>query len=50
VEVVGDQPEVEAGLLGELRVVDEVVRKVLLGGERVSDLGHGDRTTASPRP
>ena len=38
--MVGDQGEREARALGERRLADELVRPVLLGGERVSEL-HG---------
>ena len=41
VEVVGDQRETEAGLLGRLREANEVVRGVLFAGERVAELRHG---------
>jgi hypothetical protein len=43
VEVVGDQAEAEARLLGRRRVGDEVARPVLLRRERVAEL-HGGST------
>src|SRR5205085_9058592 len=39
-EVVGDRAELEAGLLGTLRVADEIRRGVFLRGELVAVTGH----------
>ena len=49
VEVVGDQRETEAGLLGRLREADEVVRQMLFAGERVAELEYGCARTGSGR-
>jgi hypothetical protein len=40
VEVIGDQPELEAGLLGGTRLADELLRRMVLGREGEAELGH----------
>src|SRR4029450_11561220 len=44
-EVVGDHGELEAGLLGLSRVLDELRRAVLLGRQGVAELGHVRRVS-----
>jgi hypothetical protein len=50
VVVVGDQREREAGLLRRARIAHEVVRAVLLRGERVAELHRHIRSIPPPRP
>jgi len=47
-EVVRDQGELEAGLLGGARALDELTRRALLRRQRVADPRHG--VSASPTP
>src|SRR5215211_1312438 len=49
-KVIGDPCEVEAGLLRPARVTNQLLRAVLLAGQRVADLGHRLRITRRVRP
>src|SRR4029079_4618028 len=47
VEVVGDEPEREARPLGDLRLAEELVRRMVLGGEVETEL-HAASSTGLP--